>query len=84
MGADTAMEMELDAEAAAPLPSSKRLSVRNTIHSNFGDDYIFQIAAKYLLSSFSTPFSIVFFFLQETPLPLSLIWGRFRQDQEPH
>ncbi|RWW65683.1 hypothetical protein BHE74_00026991, partial [Ensete ventricosum] len=39
--------MEDDAETAAPSSSSKRLALKNSIQTNFGDDYIFQIAAKY-------------------------------------
>lgn len=44
--------MEVDEAASAPSPSSKRLAVKNTIQTNFGDDYVFQIAAKYLISPF--------------------------------
>ncbi|XP_042392517.1 WD repeat-containing protein GTS1-like isoform X1 [Zingiber officinale] len=55
MEVDTAME--LDAEAAAPSPSSKRLSIRNTIQTNFGDDYIFQIAVNQEISNLALSLS---------------------------
>ncbi|WOK98656.1 WD repeat-containing protein [Canna indica] len=46
MEVETAMEMDSAAPVAGPSPSSKRLSVKNTIQTNFGDDYVFQIATK--------------------------------------
>ncbi|ERN02221.1 hypothetical protein AMTRI_Chr02g265270 [Amborella trichopoda] len=36
------MEMEVEEEG---IPSYKRLGIRNTIQTNFGDDYVFQIAS---------------------------------------
>ncbi|KAL6978403.1 hypothetical protein U1Q18_020071 [Sarracenia purpurea var. burkii] len=41
--------MEMDVEEADPTPSSrnfKRFGLKNTIQTNFGDDYVFQIVAK--------------------------------------
>ncbi|CAL9052126.1 WD repeat-containing protein GTS1-like [Musa acuminata AAA Group] len=55
MEADAAMEDE--AEAAAPSPSSKRLALKNSIQTNFGDDYVFQIAANQEISNLAVSLS---------------------------
>ena len=47
MDADTAMEMEIG-DGSLSHSSSKRLGIKNTIQTNFGDDYVFQIASRYL------------------------------------
>lgn len=49
---DGAEEMEIE-QQPLPLPipntSSKRFGIKNSIQTNFGDDYVFQIVPKYLL-----------------------------------
>lgn len=42
------MEVEMDEG-----PSFKRLGVKNTIHTSFADDYVFQIASWYTKLLFS-------------------------------
>ncbi|MQL90398.1 hypothetical protein Taro_022991 [Colocasia esculenta] len=56
------MDMEMDDSspaAAAPSSSSpsKRLAIKNTIQTNFGDDYVFQIASSQEISSLAVSLS---------------------------
>ena len=50
------MEMEVEQEQH-PLPTSsnsfKRFGLKNSIQTNFGDEYVFQIVPKYLPSLYS-------------------------------
>ncbi|WVZ06385.1 hypothetical protein V8G54_019731 [Vigna mungo] len=49
-----------------PSPNStnvKRFGLKNSIQTNFGDDYVFQIVPKYV-PSFSSPFKLVEFMLK--------------------
>lgn len=64
------VEPEVDMDVGESIPSSsvssfagvgtssKRLAVKNTIQTNFGDDYVFQIASRYsfIMSNSCTPF----------------------------
>ncbi|KAI4974123.1 hypothetical protein ZWY2020_047403 [Hordeum vulgare] len=58
---DSAMEVEVEAEAASgsPVPggSARRLGLRNSIQTNFGDDYVFQIASCQEISTLAVSLS---------------------------
>lgn len=47
---EASMEVDVENSGAASdsSPSSKCLGLKNTIHTNFGEDYVFQIASWYL------------------------------------
>ncbi|KAK8969804.1 hypothetical protein KSP40_PGU005957 [Platanthera guangdongensis] len=76
------MEMEVDPEVdmdvGESIPSSKRLAVKNTIQTNFGDDYVFQIAS-------SPEFSTLAVSLSTNTIKLySPVTGQFLGDCEGH
>lgn len=61
MESSAAMDVE-----EQPSPNStnvKRFGLKNSIQTNFGDDYVFQIVPKYV-PSFSSPFKLVEFMLK--------------------
>lgn len=51
---EIAEEMEIEEEKPTPNHSTlKRFGLKNSIQTNFGDDYVFQIVSKYnFLSNF--------------------------------
>nr|CAD1834952.1 unnamed protein product [Ananas comosus var. bracteatus] len=54
------MEVETEARTNTSLSSSsplKRLGLKNTIHTNFGDDYVFQIASSQEISTLAVSLS---------------------------
>lgn len=49
------MEMEMEIEEKISTPTSnnfKRFALKNSIQTNFGDDYVFEIVAKYYFSPY--------------------------------
>ncbi|XP_038981740.1 WD repeat-containing protein GTS1 isoform X1 [Phoenix dactylifera] len=56
MDADTAMDMEIG-DGSSSYSSSKRLGIKNTIQTNFGDDYVFQIASSQEISTLAVSLS---------------------------
>ena len=45
----TAMDVEEQQPPSNPSSSSNRVGLKNSIQTNFGDDYVFQIVPKYRL-----------------------------------
>lgn len=49
--------MEVDMEESEATPNSKhskRFGLKNTVQTNFGEDYVFQIVPKYVSLNFSS------------------------------
>lgn len=59
METDTSMAMEVGdgSSSSSSSSSSKRLGIRNTIQTNFGDDYVFQIASSQEISTLAVSLS---------------------------
>ncbi|KAM0933092.1 putative transcription factor WD40-like family [Dioscorea sansibarensis] len=57
MEASMEVDMENSAAASNSSPPSKRLGLKNTIHTNFGEDYVFQIASCQETSSLAVSLS---------------------------
>jgi len=52
--------MDVEEQQPFPIPNNvKRFGLKNSIQTNFGDDYVFQIIPKYVLFTFFSSFSII-------------------------
>ncbi|KAK8938802.1 hypothetical protein KSP39_PZI011191 [Platanthera zijinensis] len=75
---DMDVEAEADMDVGESIPSSKRLAVKNTIQTNFADDYVFHIAS-------SPEFSTLVVSLSTNTIKLySPVTGQFLGDCKGH
>jgi len=52
--------MDVEEQRLFPIPNNvKRFGLKNSIQTNFGDDYVFQIIPKYVPFTFFLSFSII-------------------------
>lgn len=71
--------MDVEEQRPFPIPSNvKRFGLKNSIQTNFGEDYVFQIIPKYVLFTFFLSFLIILKLDQKlkkfTFLFVPLIW----------
>lgn len=71
--------MDVEEQRPFPIPNNvKRFGLKNSIQTNFGDDYVFQIIPKYVLFTFFLSFLIILKLDQKlkkfTFLFVPLIW----------